>query len=99
MDGPKGPRHQVKPGVFEISRLANAYIVPVGAAASPAKTFEKAWNKTYLPWPFAKVSVVFQDPLPPVPKSSSPKTIARARELATHISDANSQARKIIAEG
>ena len=32
VDGPKGPLHRVKPGVFEFSRLADAKIVPVGVA-------------------------------------------------------------------
>ncbi len=59
VDGPKGPLHMVKPGVFELSRLAGARIVPMGSAASSAIVFEKSWNKASLPKPFSRVVVCF----------------------------------------
>jgi len=59
VDGPKGPIFQAKPGVFELSRLSNAWIVPTGVASSSNFIFEKAWNKARLPKPFAKVIVTF----------------------------------------
>lgn len=59
VDGPRGPLHKVKPGVFQTARLTDAVIVPVGQAASSRHVFENAWNKAELPWPFARVVVYF----------------------------------------
>lgn len=70
VDGPRGPLHKVKPGVFQIARLADAVIVPVGQAASNRYVFENAWNKAKLPWPFARVVVYFG------PTQSSPASSA-----------------------
>ncbi|NJL25991.1 MAG: lysophospholipid acyltransferase family protein [Calothrix sp. SM1_5_4] len=88
VDGPKGPLHEVKPGVFELSRLAKARIVPVGASASNAIVFEKSWNKAALPKPFAKVRVWFGEPWPPLTKELSPKDPALGARLGAEISNA-----------
>lgn len=85
VDGPKGPLHQVKPGVFELSRLSNAMIVPMGAACSSAWVFEKSWNKAQLPKPFSRVIVHFQEPWPALTKEQSAKDSALARRLESEI--------------
>lgn len=61
VDGPKGPFHKAKPGVFELSKLTKLPIIPVGAIATNAFVFTKSWNKTYLPLPFSKVGLVWDD--------------------------------------
>jgi lysophospholipid acyltransferase (LPLAT)-like uncharacterized protein len=81
VDGPKGPLHKVKPGVLELSRLAKAQIVPLGAATDRKMTFHKSWNKAELPKPFAKIVVWFGEPLPVVTRDES----AKAPELALRL--------------
>ena len=98
VDGPRGPIYQVKPGVFELSRLAQAKIFPVGVAVSHPFVFEKSWNKAMLPKPFAKVCVCYGEPIPALEKSKSPKNIELAYELKQRISDACQQASKLIAQ-
>jgi lysophospholipid acyltransferase (LPLAT)-like uncharacterized protein len=88
VDGPKGPLHKVKPGVFELSRLAEAQIVPVGVACSNAIVFKKSWNKALLPKPFTRVVVTFGPAQPPVERDQSAKDFARAEDLAAKISNA-----------
>lgn len=63
VDGPRGPLHKVKPGVVEIARKTGEPVVPISAFASRAWRFHKTWNKTYLPKPFATVTVVCAAPL------------------------------------
>jgi lysophospholipid acyltransferase (LPLAT)-like uncharacterized protein len=88
VDGPKGPLHQVKPGVFEISRIAGARIVPVGAASNRQINFSKSWNKAFLPKPFARVSVVFAEPWPAISREQDAKSPELSARLAAHISNA-----------
>lgn len=63
VDGPKGPIYKVKPGVFELAKLTQATLVPVGIASEPHFIFNKSWNKARLPKPFARIVVVFSKPL------------------------------------
>jgi len=86
VDGPKGPLHKVKPGVFELSRLADAMIVPVGTASSPNIVFEKSWNKARLPKPFARVVIAFGEPWAPLGREDDSKSAALADKLSLEIS-------------
>lgn len=98
VDGPKGPLHQVKAGVFELSRMTGAMIVPVGAQSQSALNFKKSWNQAFLPYPFTKTIVVFGEPLPAVLKTQDPKSAELAKELADRIFAAQRQASKLIAQ-
>lgn len=88
VDGPKGPLHRVKPGVFELSRLADAKIVPVGAAANRAIVFQKSWNRAHLPKPFARVVVEFGEPIDVISRDQSAKSPELAQRLQSEISSA-----------
>ena len=96
VDGPRGPRHEVKPGVFELSRLAKAKIFPVGVAVSNPLVFEKSWNKAVLPKPFSKIAITYGKPLGPMEPGQDPKSKKLADELGQRISDACQQAGKLI---
>lgn len=97
VDGPKGPYHQVKPGVFEISKLINGPIVPLSVAVSRAYVFHKAWNKTFLPLPFARIQIVFGSPLPAVGRDEDSRSPHLAEHLALALANAEHQARNLIA--
>ncbi len=94
VDGPKGPLHVPKPGVFELARLGVARIVPVGAVASKSIVFEKSWNKARLPRPFAKVYVHFLEPWEVATKSMDPKS----PELVHRLTEDIAKACKLAAE-
>jgi lysophospholipid acyltransferase (LPLAT)-like uncharacterized protein len=88
VDGPRGPIYQVKPGVFELSRLAKARIIPTGAACSHPITFQKSWNKAQLPKPFSRVVVIFEEPWPVFSRDQDARDEACARRLADQLSAA-----------
>lgn len=98
VDGPKGPIHKVKPGVFELSRLAKAHIISTGVASSSALVFEKSWNKASLPKPFARVVVVLGHPSGMVSKADDVRSPELSASLASHLSDAHHQAAKLLAD-
>lgn len=81
VDGPKGPFHRVKPGIFELSRLAHARIVPMGAAPRRTFVFEKSWNKAKLPKPFTRLVVQFGEPWAALTRNDD----ARSPELAARL--------------
>jgi lysophospholipid acyltransferase (LPLAT)-like uncharacterized protein len=62
VDGPRGPRGVVKPGVARTIAAARAQLVAAGLAAAPGWRVP-SWDQTYVPAPFARVEVGLR-PLP-----------------------------------
>lgn len=52
-DGPKGPRHQIKPGVVQLARLTGRPVIPMAFAVSRGHRFA-SWDRFLLPYPFAR---------------------------------------------
>lgn len=98
VDGPKGPLHKVKPGVFELSRMISAPIYAPGVYCDRAIHFPRSWNKTYLPKPFAKILIYWVGPLPAVSRDADPRNPDLALELETLLHRASQQAIKFIAD-
>ena len=63
VDGSRGPRGVAKGGVVALAQRTGGTILPVAAAARPGHTFERAWDRTLLPLPFARVQIVYGEPL------------------------------------
>jgi lysophospholipid acyltransferase (LPLAT)-like uncharacterized protein len=63
VDGPKGPRHQVKPGVIEIAKILKVPILSISMASSRPFIFKKSWNQSELPLPFSKIHVTWGEPI------------------------------------
>ncbi len=97
VDGPKGPIYKVKPGVFELSRLTQAAIVPVGVSVKNPYIFKKSWNKAILPLPFQKVVMTFGQPREAISKESPTKDLSLAKELEQRLVSAKENATKLIA--
>lgn len=97
VDGPKGPLHVVKPGVFEISKIVSAPIFPISVACSRKFVFEKSWNKTFLALPFARLEVVWGTPLDTVGKDTDCHSKELSKSLESALFDAQHKASKLIA--
>lgn len=98
VDGPKGPIYQVKPGVFEISKILHLPIYVIGTASSKRVDFPKSWNKTYLPKFFSKIHIYIDGPYSSVSENSDPRSPVLAEELANRLNAAKQQALKAIDE-
>lgn len=62
-DGPQGPARVSKIGVVTLSRLTGRPVQPVTFSARPSFRFS-SWDRTLLPWPFARVVVRYAEPIP-----------------------------------
>ena len=96
VDGPKGPIYEVKPGVFELSRLLKSEIYAAGVFCDRAWHFPKAWNKTYLPKPFARILVVWFGPMGPIQKTDDPRSADLAKSLQNQLFAAQRQAANLF---
>ncbi|MFP5440802.1 MAG: lysophospholipid acyltransferase family protein [Gammaproteobacteria bacterium] len=93
VDGPRGPIYQVKPGVFEFSRLMDAPVYAVSVGVSRPWVFHRSWNLAVLPKPFSRIHVRVAECLPPVTREQDPRSESLARQLA----DALNAGKKIVA--
>lgn len=81
VDGPRGPYKNIKPGVFQLSRLTQANIYPAAVHFSSAWFFPRAWDKAYLPKPFSRVLIYWGEPMTKVLKRSDPKSPELSQQL------------------
>ena len=96
VDGPKGPIYEIKPGVFELSRVLKSEIFAAGAYCESAWKFPRAWNQAYFPKPFAKVVIVWTGPLGPITKSDDPRSPELAKALQNQLFAARQQAANLF---
>jgi len=61
-DGPRGPRHEVKPGVVQLAKISKRPVIPMAYAASKGHRFA-SWDRFLLPYPFARGVFAFGQPL------------------------------------
>lgn len=87
VDGPKGPIHKVKPGVFEFSRLMQAPIFVASIGISRPWVFHRSWNKAVLPKPFSRVHVRIAEGMPVVTRDQDPREVALAAMLEKMLHD------------
>jgi hypothetical protein len=59
VDGPKGPIHDVKPGIMKLARKTGNPIISVYALSDRSWYIPRAWNTCYLPKFFALVDIHF----------------------------------------
>ncbi len=79
-DGPRGPRHEFKPGALAAAQMAGLPVVPIAVRVSSAWHFD-SWDRFLVPRPFARVTLEY---LPPtlVPRDAGREELERmAREI------------------
>ncbi len=63
VDGPRGPRHEVKEGVVYLAGKLKAPIIPVAARAKRYWVLEKTWDKLMIPAPMTDALILYGEPV------------------------------------
>jgi lysophospholipid acyltransferase (LPLAT)-like uncharacterized protein len=63
VDGPRGPRHEVKPGALFLAGASKAPIIPVAVAGKRHWVLERSWDRLKIPAPFTECLVLYGEPL------------------------------------
>lgn len=83
-DGPRGPRYVVQDGVIALAQLTGMPVVPVSFHLN-WKLRTKSWDGFQIPFPFARWTVTFGEPVR-VPREATSAERERARlELETSL--------------
>lgn len=77
VDGPRGPAGVVTPGAPVISHRTGAPMVPTAASASRGWRL-RSWDRFLIPMPFARVVVVYGEPI--AVRTESPREAAEQTE-------------------
>lgn len=93
-DGPRGPYHEVQEGTVFLARRADCPIIPVGVGVRPRMILQ-AWDKYAFPMPFAKVALIFGEPIR-VSEDSDP---APSEIIKNALNDLERQAQAMVKEG
>jgi lysophospholipid acyltransferase (LPLAT)-like uncharacterized protein len=64
VDGPRGPRHKSKFGIFKMAEVLDAEILTGATAADRAWVFRRSWSNAYIPKPFARVHLSLKVEVP-----------------------------------
>lgn len=67
VDGPRGPRHEVKPGAVLLAQKAGALLVPIGVAYSRVVTLNN-WDRTEIPLPGSRAVMITGEPFTIAPE-------------------------------
>lgn len=87
IDGPRGPKHKIKDGVFFMAHYGDAWVVPVRSFYLKAIRLG-SWDNFFIPLPFTKVRVVFGEPYKLEDAKLDAEALARQREkLAGHMAE------------
>lgn len=76
VDGPRGPRRTVQPGILTIAARSGLPIQPIAIAASPCLRFG-SWDRMFLPLPFARIACHYGSVVS-LPKNADDKGLEHA---------------------
>ncbi len=78
LDGPRGPRRKVQPGILTIGARSGLPVQPIAIAASPSIRFG-SWDRMFLPLPFARIVCHYGSAIA-VPKEADDLELEQVRE-------------------
>lgn len=97
VDGPRGPRGVVQPGVVWLAKATGAAIIPVHAEADRHWTLG-SWDRTQIPKPFTTVAISIGEPFY-VPRNASEGDVEGYRQrLDTALFEAEKRTKAMLAD-
>jgi lysophospholipid acyltransferase (LPLAT)-like uncharacterized protein len=96
VDGPRGPYHEVKPGVLYLARRTRLPVVPITSAVRRARVFTDAWDRYLLPYPFSPTVVAYGTPLTVPPEADETTLGALGGQLGERLEELTGRAEEAL---
>ncbi len=80
VDGPRGPRYQVKTGPILVAKKTGHPMLPFMVEAHRYCSF-RSWDRLQVPWPFTRAKVIIGDPIYVDPKANEGEMDGKLAEL------------------
>ncbi len=81
VDGSRGPRGIVQPGILSLARKSNGILCPVAASTPSCWVNQGSWDRTVIPKPGAEIRILIGEPLQIPPDADEPQTEGLRAEL------------------
>lgn len=65
VDGPRGPRNSIQPGICKLAEKSGTVIVPVVIIPTLRMILRRTWDRMQIPLPFARLDYAFGSPVDP----------------------------------
>lgn len=85
LDGPKGPRHVVKPGVIAVAKQTGFPILPLTVGFGRTFTLERSWDRFCVPVPGTRARIVYGDPIVVGRRDSTADDVASLARLQAEL--------------
>ena len=95
VDGPRGPRLQVKAGTLALSQRTGAPILPMAVIPSRYITLWKSWDKSRIPLPFSRLNVLYGPPITVPRRIRSTDLDQWLQKLAEELNKLEQQAKQL----
>jgi lysophospholipid acyltransferase (LPLAT)-like uncharacterized protein len=93
VDGPRGPRYQVKPGIIRLASQTGVPIIPLGSASRwLLKKFDRSWDHFHAPLPFTGIHLEYGEPLQVPPGLDEEEIRQYCQKLEEELLNINLQA-------
>lgn len=93
VDGPRGPREQVKSGVILLAQKTGMPIIPITASAKRYKQLS-SWDKYLIPFPFTQAIAVIGNPVTLAPNVNHDQLISSRLLLEQELNQITQEADK-----
>ncbi len=98
VDGPRGPRRQVKGGIVDVARRTGVAILPVAVIAD--RTWQlRSWDEFKVPKPFARVILQYGPPFTVAADTQGLAFGAAKMSVKSGLESAEAVARRVLAPG
>jgi len=96
VDGPRGPRREVKKGIILLAKHTGKPILPILFKCNHSIVFKKSWDNFFIPYPFTKTVMIYGRPIY-IPKDINKEDIGKyCYILKQELESIEQQAEKIM---
>jgi len=92
VDGSRGPRGIAQAGILSLAQKTGAVLMPVASSSRPSYVFQHTWDRTALPLPWARVCVLYGEPLEVPRRLSAEQTERILADLETRLLELHREA-------
>lgn len=96
VDGPRGPRYEVKHGIIMLASRTGIPILPTASLGRRTYTLYKSWDHFRVPKPFTEVLVLYGTPMVVESEISDQRIAQLQQELAAALLDLDQQLANMV---
>jgi lysophospholipid acyltransferase (LPLAT)-like uncharacterized protein len=99
VDGPRGPRHEVKGGVIALASRTGIPILPTASRGRRTWTLVKSWDHFRVPKPFTEILVIYGQPMQIPQRITEEEVLTYQQKLGEELMELEHKLDTMLAHG